>query len=61
MKIRPVSEHVTVFTDQRYARFTACEYTLMVMDVPENARASLRFRLNQRQREFKFTLPDPVL
>jgi len=51
-KLVPVAEHVTVFTDQYYARFTTGEYTLMVLDVPEAARAKLRARLNQRQREF---------
>jgi hypothetical protein len=59
-KLRPVAEHVTVFTDQRYARFTACEYTLMVMDVPESARDKLRARLNQRQREFHRGLDPPI-
>ena len=59
-KLVPVAEHVTVFTDQRYARFTACEYTLMVMDVPESARDKLRARLNQRQREFHLGLDPPI-
>ena len=48
----PVAEHITVFTDQCYFRFTTPEYTLMVMDVPDPARAKLRTRLHQRQREF---------
>jgi hypothetical protein len=56
----PVAEHVTVFTDQQYARFTACEYTLMVMDVPDSARARLRARLVRRQREFHFGLDPPA-
>lgn len=51
-KLVPVAEHITVFTDQRYARFSTYEYTAMVMDVPESARARLAIRLNQRQREF---------
>jgi len=55
-ELEPVAEHVTVFTDQYYTRFTTCEYTLMVMDVPECARAKLRARLNQRQREFHYGL-----
>ena len=46
----PVAEHITVFTDQYYARFTTDEYTLMVMDVPESARPRLRARLQQRRR-----------
>ena len=51
-KLAPVAEHITVFTDQRYARFSTYEYTAMVMAVPEAARARLAVRLNQRQREF---------
>jgi hypothetical protein len=52
----PIAEHVVVFTDQYYARFEACEYTLMVMDVPDSARARLRARLTRRRREFHFGL-----
>ena len=51
-KLVPVAEHITVFTDQRYARFSTYEYTAMVMAVPERSRARLAVRLNQRQREF---------
>ncbi len=55
-KLVPVAEHITVFTDQRYARFSTYEYTAMVMAVPETARARLAVRLNQRQREFHYGL-----
>ena len=55
-ELAPVAEHVVVFTDQYYTRFTASEYTLMVMDVPESARARLRARLTQCQREFHLGL-----
>jgi len=55
-KLVPVAEHITVFTDQRYARFSTYEYTAMVMAVPETARARLAARLNQRQREFHYGL-----
>ena len=47
----PAAEQVTVFTDQRYARFTTYEYTVMVMGVPEAARATLSARLAHCQRE----------
>ena len=47
----PAAEHVTVFTDQRYARFNTYEYTVMVMGVPEAARAKLTARLADCQRE----------
>ena len=47
----PAGEHVTVFTDQRYARFNTYEYTAMVMGVPETARAKLAARLAYCQRE----------
>ena len=55
-KLVPVAEHITVFTDQRYARFSTYEYTAMVMAVPDAARARLAVRLNQRQREFHYGL-----
>jgi hypothetical protein len=51
-KLVPVAEHITVFTDQRYARFSTYEYTVMVMAVPERSRAKLAVRLDQRRREF---------
>jgi hypothetical protein len=50
-QLLPAAEHVTVFTNQRYARFTTYEYSLMVMDVPESARATLAARLTHCQRE----------
>ena len=50
-QLLPAAEHVTVFTDQRYARFNTYEYTVMVMGVPEAARAKLTARLADCQRE----------
>ena len=50
-QLRPTAEHVTVCTDQRYARFTTYEYTVMVMEVPEASRARLHARLLRCQRE----------
>lgn len=55
-ELAPVAEHITVFTDQRYARFSTYEYTVMVMDVPEASRAKLSVRLDQRRREFHLGL-----
>jgi len=55
-ELAPVAEHITVFTDQYYARFTTDEYTELVMDVPESARPRLRARLHQRRREFHLGL-----
>ncbi len=50
-QLRPTAEHVTVFTDHRYAWFNTYEYTVMVMGVPEAARAKLTARLADCQRE----------
>ena len=55
-KLAPAAEHVTVFTDQRYARFSTYEFASMVMAVPEESRGKLAARLEQRRREFHLGL-----
>ena len=54
----PVADHITVFCDQYYARFSTYEYTQMVLTVPEEARLKLLARVNQRKRQFHLGLAE---
>jgi hypothetical protein len=54
-RLQPVADHVVVFTDQHYARFTTRDYTLMVMDVPEAARPKIAARFADLERKLHYS------
>lgn len=53
----PVSDHVTVYTDQYYACFHKLDYTDMALSVSEEARQKLRALIGKKKRELHLALP----
>ena len=54
----PVAEHVTVFTDQYYARFSTLEYTELALSVSEPARRKLLALVQKKKRQMRLRLLD---
>jgi len=53
----PVSDHVTVYTNQYYGCFSKLDYTDMALSVSEEARLKLRVLIGRKKRELDSTLP----